>query len=423
MVKKIAIAGLGTVGAHTLRIIQNMPNKHFDVVGVSANNQHKKRVCDISNIAFFTDAIEMLEQTKPDIIVELIGGSSGIAEKLWQRALDMGIDIVTANKALMAEKGKAMIAIAREKNLMIAYGASVAGAIPTVRCLREAVSGTHINQVSGILNGTCNYILSQMRNENADFNDVLKTAQQLGYAEADPTFDVDGIDAGHKILILGAVAFGHFSDISDIDCRGIRNISLHDIKAAKNMGYRIKLIANAYMQESQLKLTVRPYFVPKSNPLYHVEDANNAVMIDGVESGPLTLIGAGAGGNPTASAVMSDLMSLAAGQRHIDILGNALQASVKHNNNTAQDLSCGYYIRINSIDRIGVLSEISDIFKQYNISIRSMTQYGNQSDQPVNLEFITHICEQPNHLYDAIDQLNQCDFILDKIILFPILEG
>ena len=422
MTKKIAIAGLGTVGSHVLNMLQHMQHDNIEIVAISARTKNKDRLCDISNMAFYDNPLRMLQEKKPDILVELIGGSDGIVEDIWHHALDNNINIITANKAILAEKGKSLIKKARDNHVMIAYEAAVAGAIPIIKILREALSGTYVNGISGILNGTCNYILSQMRLYKQDFVTALKQAQNAGYAESDPTFDIDGIDAAHKLLLLTAITFGEFLTIDDIECDGIRHIDLVDIIVAENLGYRIKLIGSAQRSHHGIKLRISPYLVPKDHALYHIENAINAVVIDGKESGPISITGYGAGGSETASSVIADIVNIALGNTHIDILGSRLQPKIDQKNlPDFNNLSYEYYIRVTCYDKIGVMAQLAQIFQQHHISIKSMTQYGDEKDKPVDLEFITHELDHNNDLKQAIDVMNNCDIVLKPVILLPIL--
>src|SRR5579863_1000935 len=318
---KIAIAGLGTVGAGVVALLrrnsallERHAGRKLELVAVSARDRSRERAIDLTGVAWHEDAIAMAAQPGVDVVIELIGGSDGVARQVVTTALGHGKTVVTANKALLAHHGTTLARLAEAKGVALGFEAAVAGGIPILKALREGLAANHILRVCGILNGTCNYILSQMRQTGRDFATVLAEAQSLGYAEADPSFDIDGIDAAHKLALLAAVAFGNTVNFAGVHVEGIRHVTALDIAFAHDLGYRIKLLGLARLTEHGLEQRVHPCMVPLAAPLAHVENVFNAVMVEGDFVGRLTLEGRGAGADPTASAVVADLLDIAAGR-------------------------------------------------------------------------------------------------------------
>ncbi|MCJ8143234.1 homoserine dehydrogenase [Ancylobacter sp. A5.8] len=377
---RIGIAGLGTVGAGVVRMlarrkddIATRTGRKVEVVAVSARDRNRNRDCDLSGVRWFDDALALARDPDIDVFVELIGGSDGIAKAAVEAAIEAGHDVATANKALLAHHGVALARAAEAKGVGIAFEAAVAGGIPIVKTLREALLGNRVERVSGILNGTCNYILTRMKDEGLSFESCLDQAQQLGYAEADPTFDVDGFDTAHKLALLASLAFGVQPDPEAIHVEGIRSITLADLDAADELGYRIKLLGVAARSGEAVELRVHPTMVPKHWPIAQVSGVTNAVAVDG-DAVALTLVGPGAGGDATASAVVGDLCDLATarpravfGWPAVNLRPAGKPAIQRHEG--------GYYIRLAAVDRPGTAAAIARHMAEQNISLESIMQH------------------------------------------------
>lgn len=377
---KIGIAGLGTVGAGVVRMLDRRRDeiaarigRPVEVVAVSARERSRKRDCDLSGMRWYDDAVALARDPDIDVFVELIGGPDGIAKAAVEAAIAAGHDVVTANKALLAHHGVALARAAEEKGIGIHFEAAVAGGIPVIKTLREALLGNEVARVSGILNGTCNYILTRMQEEGLSFDACLAEAQRLGYAEADPTFDVDGFDTAHKLSLLAALAFGVQPDPDAIHIEGIRSITLADIEAADELGYRIKLLGVAARTGDKVELRVHPTMVPKHWPIAQVSGVTNAVAIDG-DAVHLTLVGPGAGSDATASAVVGDLCDIAAGRGGSPFgwRSASLRAAEKA---AIQRHEGGYYIRLAAVDRPGTAAAIARHMAEQNISLESIMQH------------------------------------------------
>ena len=377
---KIGIAGLGTVGAGVVRMLARRADaiaaragRPVEVVAVSARDRSRNRDCDLSGMRWYDDAVDLARDPDIDVFVELIGGPDGIAKAAVEAAIAAGHSVATANKALLAHHGVELARAAEAAGVAIHFEAAVAGGIPVIKTLREALLGNEITRVSGILNGTCNYILTRMQEEGLSFDTCLDQAQQLGYAEADPTFDVDGFDTAHKLALLASLAFGVKPDPEAIHIEGIRSITLADIEAADELGYRIKLLGVAARIGEQVELRVHPTMVPKHWPIAQVSGVTNAVAIDG-DAVALTLVGPGAGGDATASAVVADLCDAAAGKAGAPFgwRASTLQAAEKA---AIRRHEGGYYIRLAAVDRPGTAAAIARHMAEQNISLESIMQH------------------------------------------------
>ena len=393
---KVAIAGLGTVGAGTVALlrrnagqIEHHTGRKIEVVAVSARDRTRSRTIDLTGVPWHDDPVAMAAAPGIDVVVELIGGSDGVARHVVTTALERGRHVVTANKALLAHHGNEIAHLAESKNVSLGFEAAVAGGIPILKVLREGLAANHVLRVCGILNGTCNYILSQMRETGRDFTAVLKEAQALGYAESDPSFDIDGIDAAHKLALLASVAFGSQVDFASVYVEGIRHITALDIAFAQDLGYRIKLLGLARPTEHGLEQRVHPCMVPLSAPLAHVENVFNAVMVKGDFVGRLTLEGRGAGADPTASAVAADLLDIAAGR---GAPGFGVPASsLQHRPSAPMARRSGaYYVRLMVVDRPGVIAEITAAFRDEAVSMEQFLQRGRSPGEAVPVVLTTH---------------------------------
>jgi homoserine dehydrogenase len=346
-----------------------------------------------------------------DVVVELIGGADGIARRVIDVALDHGKHIVTANKALMAHHGTALSARAEEKGVALSFEAAVAGGIPVIKALREGLAGNRLTRLYGILNGTSNYILTTMRETAHEFAEVLAEAQKLGYAEADPSFDIDGIDAAHKLAILASVGFGRPVDLSGVYTEGIRHVSRLDIDFAEELGYRIKLLGIARLTEEGIEQRVHPCMVLRSTPIAAVEGVYNAVVAEGDFVGRVVLEGRGAGASPTASAVAADLVDIAAG-RHVAPLG-VPTANLRGRPGVPVERHQGaYYIRLMVLDQPGVIADVAAALRDELVSMESMIQRGRAPGEAVPVVLTTHVTVEAA-MRRALEKIKALDTVLE----------
>jgi homoserine dehydrogenase len=385
---KLGLAGLGTVGGGVLQLLAEQgpaltqrAGRPIEVVAVSARDKKKKRAADIFRFRFVADPVALARDPEIDVFVELIGGESGVAKDSVEAALKAGKHVVTANKALLAHHGPSLAALAEKHGVALNFEAAVAGGIPVVKVMRESLQANDISRVYGILNGTCNYILTLMLKEGRSFEDVLKEAQDQGYAEADPTFDIGGFDTAHKLALLTTLAFGTETSIESVYVEGIENITPADIEAADDLGYRIKLLGVAARTESGIEQRVHPTMVPKHAAIADVDGVSNCVAIDGDFVGDIMLIGLGAGARPTASSVVSDLIDIARGHIFPPFVTRAkdLQPYKKAQMGTHEG---GYYIRLSVFDRPGAFAAIASRMAEQGISIESIVQRRRGAELP-----------------------------------------
>lgn len=383
---RIAIAGLGTVGAEVARIVIERDEliaarcgRALQLVAVSARDRNRDRGLDLSGCAWFDDAAEMARDADADVVLELIGGEDGVAKAVCENAIAAGRHVVTANKALLAIHGTALARAAESARVGLGYEAAVAGGIPVIKALREGFAGNRLRSIHGILNGTCNYILTTMRETGRDFDDVLAEAQELGYAEADPTFDVDGIDAAHKLALLASVAFGSEVDFDNVHVEGIRHVSADDIAFAEELGFRIKLLGIASETDEGIEQRVHPCMVSMAAPLAHVEGVFNAVVAEGDAVGTSVLQGRGAGAGPTASAVISDIADIARGV--ILPVFSVPASQLTPARPVSIDRRVGpYYVRLTVVDRPGVIADVAAALRDEEVSVESLIQRGRSPD-------------------------------------------
>jgi homoserine dehydrogenase len=377
---KVGVAGIGTVGGGLLRLLAARKGdlaaragRPIDVVAVSARNRSKKRDADLSGLRFVENPVALAADPAIDVFVELIGGEEGVAKKAVETALASGKHVVTANKALLAHHGASLAALAEKNGVALNFEAAVAGGIPVVKVIRESLQGNDISRVYGILNGTCNYILTLMEKEGRSFADVLKEAQAQGYAEADPTFDIGGFDTAHKLALLTGLAFGTRPSFDSVYVEGIEQITPADIEAAGDLGYRIKLLGVALRTDSGIEQRVHPTMVPRDRAIADVDGVLNCVAIDGDFVGEVMLIGPGAGAGPTASAVTSDLIDIA--RSHIlPPFGTKAKALKPYKKAEMRAHEGGYYIRLSVYDRPGAFAAIAGRMADQGISIESIVQ-------------------------------------------------
>lgn len=386
---RIGLAGLGTVGASLVNLVHNKQNllaercgRPIIITGVSARDKNKARDCDVSAMTWFDDPLALATSEDIDCFVELIGGEDGQVKIAVEAALKAGKHVVTANKALLAKHGVALAAMAEEAGVLLNFEAAVAGGIPIIKTMRESLSANTVTRVYGILNGTCNYILTRMENEGISFADCLADAQRLGYAEADPTFDVEGFDTGHKLAILASLAFGTQIAADEIFVEGISSIALEDINAARKMGYRIKLLGVAQLTSSGIEQRVHPTMVPVDSPIAQISGVTNAVAIDADIVGQLMMSGPGAGGDATASAVAGDITDIAKsrpGYQHGPALGTPAIALAPYRKARMRAHEGGYFIRLTVIDEAGVFASIATHMAGQNISLESIVQNSDKN--------------------------------------------
>ena len=429
---RIALAGLGTVGIGVMRLVEtnrdllaSRAGRPIAVTAVSARDRSKDRGVDLSGIAWEDDMGALARRDDVDAVVELVGGSDGPALALARETIGAGKAFVTANKAMIAHHGLELAESAGKAGSALRFEAAVAGGIPVVKGLREGAAANRIERIYGILNGTSNYILSTMEDTGADFAETLKDAQELGYAEADPTFDIDGVDAAHKLAILAAIGFGTRLDFEAVHCAGIRRIRAADIRRAEALGYVIRLIGMADVDEGEdgtarLLQRVRPTLVPRSHPLAHVDGATNAVVAEGNFSGRLLFQGAGAGDGPTASAVVADLLDIARGEAGppFSIPVAQLQAMEPADSGHRVERT---YIRFTVNDEPGVLAAITAAMRDAGVSIESLIQQGRDAQGgEVLVAMVTH--DGPERcVAQALELLDGAPALTGPPLVLPIL--
>ena len=430
---KIGIAGLGTVGSGVINLLEKnkveiLKRSGFEIsiVCVSASNKDKKRSCNIKGLSFYTNPLEMIRNESIDILVELIGGES-LAKELVIEALKKKIHVVTANKALIALHGNEISEISNKKGCDVAYEASVAGAVPIIKVIRESLNANEIEWIAGIINGTTNYILTEMLKSKKDFKDVLKEAQELGYAEADPAFDVGGIDAAHKLTILSSICFGIPLNFESIYIEGIESIELDDLNYAKDLGYAIKHLAIGRKNKDGIELRVHSCLIPKTRLIANVDGVKNAVVVSSDAAGPTLYYGAGAGSLATASSVVSDIIDIS--RKKLSKSNNSVPL-LSYQRNELQnkkildinEIESRYYLRIRVTNKPGVLADITKIFGSKSISIESILQKEDLvNDENVPIVLVTHEVVEKN-IIEALKDIEKLEVVKGKIIKIRIEE-
>ena len=423
---KIAIAGLGNVGAgvgqlleQNRALISERTGCDIRIIAVSARTQKKDRGFDQTGVAWCANPLELLNHA-PDILCELIGGEDGVAYDLVRGALTQKIPVVTANKALLAKHGVELAELAEKNSVPLAFEAAVAGGIPIIKLLREGLSANKINKLYGILNGTCNYILTTMQQTGRDFADVLAEAQAKGYAEADPTLDVDGFDTAHKLSLLVALAYGVKPNAAGMSVSGIRPITADDIRVADELGYRIKLLGVSRVNDAgKILQIVEPALVPKTSSLAHVSGVLNAVYTEGTPVGSSFIEGRGAGAGPTASAVVADIIDLANTRTTHTFAKPSAHMSLMQG--VSDDEFMGsYYLRLMVTDKPGVIADVSAILRDQNMSIESLIQRGRDPNAPVMVVITTHECARKN-LNAAVKQIAALNTVATAPFFMPII--
>ncbi|MBP7335828.1 homoserine dehydrogenase [Niveispirillum sp.] len=415
---RIGVAGLGTVGGGVLKLVSanaallsKRSGRPIQVVAVSARDRSRDRGVDLSAVRWYENAADLAVDPDVDVFVELIGGSDGIARQAVEAALAAGKHVVTANKALLAHHGAALAKTAEAAGLTLAFEAAVAGGIPAIKGLREGLAANNIREVHGILNGTCNYILTEMRTTGRDFADVLADAQSLGYAEADPSFDVDGVDAAHKLAVLTAVAFGAHVDFKSVHIEGIRHVSALDINYAQELGYRIRLLGIARRTEDGIEQRVHPCMVPITSPCGATDGVFNAVVADGDFVDKVVLVGRGAGAGPTASAVVADLVDIARG-RSTPTFGVPAAELEPANAAPLSRRRGRYYVRLMVVDRPGVIAEIAATLRDQNVSMEAFLQRGRAPGEAVPVVWTTHDTDEAA-MQQALATIASLDSVLE----------
>lgn len=384
----IGIAGLGTVGGGLLQLIDThgrriaaATGRTIRVAGVSARSRSKSRGVSLSGVTWFDDPVKLATDPSIEVFVELIGGDEGAPREAVEAALAAGKHVVTANKALLAKHGVALARLAERQGVALNFEAAVAGGIPVIKALREALAANEVRRVYGILNGTCNYILTKMQDEGLPFDTVLKDAQAKGYAEADPTFDIGGFDTAHKLTILTSLAFGTEVAFDEVHVEGIQSITAADIEAADALGYRIKLLGVATKTDTGIEARVSPAMVPKHTAIAEVSGVTNCVAIDGDFSGNLLLVGPGAGAKPTASAVASDIVDIARGLV-LPPFVTPTTALLPHRRASLASHQGAYYVRLSVIDKPGAMAAIAKRMGDREVSLESIVQRRPRSALP-----------------------------------------
>ncbi|MFC6199880.1 homoserine dehydrogenase [Ponticaulis profundi] len=424
---KLGIAGLGNVGVGLIERLVEQEKLRLggvvEIAGISARNRSRKRPVPIDPYPWFDDPVALAKDDNVDVFVELIGGSDGPAKLAVEAALSLGKPVVTANKALIAEYGEQLAKLAEENSAPLLFEAAVAGGIPIVRAVRESLAGAEIKSVRGILNGTCNYLLTEMLNTGAPYADVLSDAQKLGYAEADPFLDVSGTDAAHKIAILATIAFGVPLDFSKISLSGVDTIQLKDLQFAKKLDHKIKLIAEGVNTENGVICRVEPVLLPMKSPLAQIDGPLNAVMVETVHAGPMTFTGPGAGAGPTASAVLGDISALIAGDNR-KVLGHDV-GSLNTTLCAPEDVSKSeskYLIRVDLADRAGALASLTDALAVSDVSVDELLQdsAGDQEYAPIAIK--THKCTYAA-VHDAKKRIDSLPAVVDPARTIRIEAG
>ena len=422
---RIGVCGVGTVGLATIDILRQQSamvsaraGKDFKVTHVGARRDHAEH--DYGDARVSRDVMDVARDPEVDVLVELIGGT-GVAYDLIKLAIEQGKHIVTANKALIAEHGNELFALAEAAGVQLGFEASVAGAIPIIKALRESMAANEVKQVAGIINGTGNFILTEMSSKGRAFDDVLAEAQALGYAEADPTFDIDGTDAAHKLVILASLAFGIPLNIDGPVKQGINTVTPTDLNYAAELGYRVKHLGIARQSETGVELRVHPTLIPEQKQLATVDGVLNAVMISGSAVGEVVLVGPGAGGPATASSVCADIIDVAL---HSHGTGPAM--GLPANQLSAQplipsgEIASEWYVRLTVVDRPGVMSDITQVLADRGISIESLVQKApeaGQSDVPIVL--LTHMAAE-SVITDAVEEITAFEEVRAEVALLRV---
>ena len=423
----LSIAGLGNVGSALVYSIENYKssslktNLNLNILGISAKDQNKERIFDVKKYKWFDNPKDLIkvENEKPDILIELIGNEKGISYELVRTALLNKINVITGNKAMLANHGKELFEIAEKNSVMLLFEAAVAGGIPIIKTIKNNLFSNKFSKISGILNGTTNFILTTMENENKDFDDVLADAKLKGFtSDHEAELDIGGYDAAHKLTLLSTLAFGSEIDFNSNEIQGIENIKIDDINFAKKLGYRIKLISESSLIDNKLYASTKPKLISINKPMANVNDALNAINIQTDKLDNLYLEGQGAGGIPTASSVMSDIFECFNSSKKQSLAFGVNELKKFDQFDTSQ-LDSKYYIRIKVRDKPGVLSKITSYFNESNISIEKILQLPDESEDFIPIIITTHVVKSLE-IIEAVKKIEQFEFVQEKISLIPI---
>ena len=423
---RLGIAGLGTVGIGVVKILQEnrdvisrRAGREIQITAVSARDRGRDRGTDISSFAWEADPVSLARRSDVDLYIELIGGDAGPAKESVETAISAGKDVVTANKAMLAIHGQELAELAEEEGRVLRFEAAVAGGIPVIKALSESMAADRITRVMGVMNGTCNYILTRMEHAGLQYEDVFKEAESLGYLEADPSLDVGGIDAGHKLALLTSIAFGTRVNFAGIELEGIQGITIEDIEQARDMGFRVKLLGVSKLTEDGLEQRMKPCLVSADSPLGQIENATNIVVLEGAAAGQIFLRGAGAGEGPTAMAVLGDVIDIARGRRMSTFGQSARMLAAAPAASTASESP--YYLRLLLVDRPGVLAKVASALGDAGVSIDRMRQYGHDTTAaPVII--VTHRTNQ-QCIQQAIAGISRSGVSLNDPVALRIEEA
>lgn len=419
----IAILGLGTVGGGVVNVLAKNQTEiarrtgvQIQVTRAAVRDINQSRICPTENIQLTQNPTEIVNDASIDVVLELMGGT-GLAKELVEIALNNGKHVVTANKALIATHGNELLALAKSNSVHLLFEAAVAGGIPILKSLEQGLCANQIEMVAGIINGTGNFILTEMRDKSRDFADVLKEAQALGYAEADPTFDVEGIDAAHKLAILASISFGCELQFDKVSTEGISEISGEDVAFATELGYSIKHLGIAKSVDGQIQMRVHPTLIPKTQLLANVDGVMNAVLVKGNAVGSTLYYGAGAGAKATASAVIADVVDVIKGTVSGDVFGwKSLKALPDQN---ADSIESVFYIRLLATDTTGVLADITSILANHNISVESVIQKQIDAQNNAHIAIITNLVKTID-MNAAVAEIQKKDFIQETVKIIHV---
>jgi len=424
---KVCIAGLGTIGSSVInsftknhQLILQKINTEFKIQAISAKNKSKKRIFDINQYQWKDDPYELIKDTNCDIFIELIGDEKGLSFDLVKKALENHIHVITANKAMLSKYGNELFKIAEKNNVLLLFEAAIAGGIPIVKVIKQSIFLNKIKKISGILNGTTNFILSEMEKRNLGFKEVLEKAQQNGYAEIDPANDVDGVDSAHKLSLLSTLCFGSTINFDNVTYKGIANINIEDIKNAGKLGYKIKLISESEIIDNKIKSIVEPRLIPNESQLANIDGVLNGVKIETDHLRPLVLKGEGAGGEATSSSIFSDLYEIAL-NTNAPSLGYATNKLIDYKKLDLSHKFESYYLRILVKDISGVLAKITSNLNEEGISIETILQTPdkNASQENIPIIIVTHDTTK-KLLSNALRKIEKLDFVLDNIAVLTI---
>ena len=424
-IHNIVIAGLGTVGSSTIKLIEKnakifslKSNVKIKIIGISAKNKSKKRSFNKKKYEWFSNPIKMIKEKNVDTVIELIGGF-GIAKKICYEALKNNKNLITANKALLALEGESLSKLAEDNSVKIGFEASVAGGIPIVSTLKNSFSGIKINKLTGILNGTSNFILTNMIEENSEFSSSLKKAQVLGYAEQQPNNDLNGLDTLHKIVILSTIAFNTKFDFSKLKYQGIQNINKEVVFFANRLGYTIKLLGISYLYNNKISLSVSPFLISKKKELAAVNKNLNAIIIDSNIQNKTILLGEGAGGNATAMSVLSDLMNIKK-KEYETMYGISYKKRKKIKVDNDFIKKNMFFIKVKILNKPGAIAAVTTILKNYNVSIKNLFQE-EINKKIFNVVILTHNCSKKS-IELVMNKINRCNYTREKGLILQVLH-